>query len=133
MSLTGDSSIAALKELLRGYDFTSISTNELAEVGSILKGRGLVDVYVMDYFISGNQATDERGHQTAKDVKFNAVAMFNQKLGERLGSSLEGYDRSTREGFNEITRGLVRVNHLIAALSYFVNSDQRDLSVSIQA
>jgi hypothetical protein len=129
LNLTSGSSIDDLKNSLKGYDFTSISTNDLAELGSLLYRNGLIDEYMTDFFISGSMATDETGHQTEKDVKFNVIAMFNQKLEERL---VIGRSESA-SGFHEITRGLLRANHAIGALSYFSGSNQNDLSVSIKA
>lgn len=129
LSLTGDFSIAELKSSLKEYDFTSVSTNELANIGSLLYHNGLIGKDMVHFFISGNMAFDERGHQTEKDVKFNAIAMFNQMLDHR--QTLGGSESAV--GFHEITRGLLRVNHAIGALSYFAGSDQNDLSVSIDA
>jgi hypothetical protein len=95
----------------------------------LLYRNGLIDEYMTDFFISGNMAFDERGHQTERDVKFNVIAMFNQKLEERLVIGRSEY----ASGFHEITRGLLRANHAIGALSYFSGSNQHDLSVRIKA
>ncbi|MNI03762.1 hypothetical protein D3C73_566690 [compost metagenome] len=128
LRLNGELSLDELKDSLRGYDFTSVSTYELAKVGSLLRENGLIDNYVSIIFTSGSMATDENGHQAGADVKFNAIAMLNQMLEERLA-----HGTSEAAGFHEFTKGLIRANHVLGALSYFSSSVQSDLSVSIQA
>jgi hypothetical protein len=64
--LKGEGLIGDLKELIRGHDFTSISTNELAKVGSKLYESDLISEHVVCIFISGNMTTDKKGHQTEK-------------------------------------------------------------------
>lgn len=123
-------SVDEFKKSLRGYDFTFISTNELKVIAAMLQERELADVYVMDFLMLGNMAFDSGGRQAQMDVKFNAVAMFSQMLDERMVCRKHWVDKATRKSFDEITRGLVRVNHLIGALSYLVSSDQRDLSIN---
>lgn len=121
-------SLETLKESLKGYDFTSVSTYELAMAGSLLYEHGLLSDDVAHFFTSGRRAYDETGRPTGTDVKFNAIAMFNQMLEGRLA------DNSTQaEGYHRITKGLIKANHVLAALSFFANSAQSDLSVSIQA
>ncbi len=121
---TGALSMAELKESIKEYDFTSISTRELAMVSFLLHENGLINDSASLIFSTGNGAYDERGHQTGKDVKFNAIAMFNQMLEETLAAGTPG--------FKEYTKGLIQVNQVLGALSYFVNSAQSDLFVSIE-
>ncbi|WP_053162016.1 hypothetical protein [Pseudomonas sp. P1.8] len=116
--------MAELKESIKEYDFTSISTRELAMVSFLLHENGLINDSASLIFSTGNGAYDERGHQTGKDVKFNAIAMFNQMLEETLAAGTPG--------FKEYTKGLIQVNQVLGALSYFVNSAQSDLFVSIE-
>ncbi|SEN39429.1 hypothetical protein SAMN04487857_11578 [Pseudomonas sp. ok272] len=118
------------KRLLRGYDFTFISTNELKAIASLLQERELADVYVMDFLMLGNMAFDKYGRQAQMDVKFNAVAMFSQMLDERMVCRKKWVENTSLESFDQITQGLVKVNHLMGALSYFVGSDQSNLSIS---
>lgn len=128
LALNGKLSLDELKNSLKGYDFTSVSTHELAMAGSLLFEHGLLGDDVAHFFTSGRRAYDESGLPTGTDVKFNAIAMFNQMLEERLA------DGGTHaEGFHRITRGLIEANHVLSALSYFANSAKSDLSVSIQA
>ncbi|MCP2019848.1 hypothetical protein [Pseudomonas laurylsulfatiphila] len=128
LKLNDKLSLQALKDSLKGYDFTSVSTYELAMVGSLLRESGLIDKYVSIIFTSGSMATDENGHQAGAHVKFNAIAMLNQMLEDRLS-----HGTTEAAGFHEFTKGLIRANHVLGALSYFANSVQSDLSVSIQA
>ena len=129
LNFTDKYSIDDLKSSLKGYDFTSVTTDELVEVGAIFFEKGLIDSGVFGFFISGNMASDENGHQAARNVKYNAIAMFNQMFEERLAIS----GSYSNPGFHEITKDLLRTNHTIAALSFFAGSDQNDLSVSIKA
>lgn len=129
LNFTSKFSIDDLRSSLKGYDFTSITTDELVEVGAIFYENGLIESGVFGFFISGNMAFDETGHQAARDVKYNAIAMFNQMFEERLAIS----GSYSNPGFHEITNDLLRTNHTIAALSFFAGSDQKDLSISIKA
>jgi len=126
LDLTNELSIEDLKHSLRRYDFSSVSSHELAMAGSLLYESGLIGDEVANFFTSGRMAYDEAGRPTGTDVKFNAIAMFNEMLVDRLENS-EGEAR----GFHEITRSLIRANHVLGALSYFANSAQSELSVSV--
>jgi len=128
LKLAGELSIDELKDSLKGYDFTSVSTYELAMAGSLLYKNGLIGDDVANFFTSGSMAVDENGHAAGTDVKFNAIAMFNQMLEERLA-----HGKTEATGFHEITRGLTRANHVLGALSFFANSGQSSLSVNVQA
>ena len=133
LSLKSESAIGALKDMIRGCDFTSISTNELARIGSRLFELELIDEDVACVFISGNMATDKNGHQTEKDVRFNAIAMFNQKLGDNKAYARAWPMYAHQESFKIVTRMLLGANQAINALSYFANSARNDLFISIQA
>ncbi|MBK5352063.1 hypothetical protein JFU37_06020 [Pseudomonas sp. TH41] len=133
LSLTSEYLFGELKELIRGSDFTSISTNELARIGSRLRELDLIDGHVASVFISGNMATDKYGHQTEKDVKYNAIAMFNQMLDDNKANVRSWPLYAHQESFKVVTRALLGANQAINALSYFATSARNDLSVSIQA
>lgn len=132
LKLTGETSIKALKELIKGSDFTSISTNELARIGTALGELGLIDEHVACLFISGDMATDKNGHQTKRDVKYNAIAMFNEMLDDNRAYAKNPM-YANQESFKIVTRALVSVNQAINALSFFAYSSRDDLSVSVQA
>ncbi|CAI8760014.1 Exopolyphosphatase [Pseudomonas sp. IT-P253] len=133
LGLTSESLIGELKDLIKGCDFTSISTNELARIGSRLGELDLIDDHVACAFISGNMTTDKYGRQTEKDVKYNAIAMFNQMLGDNKAYARTWPMYAQQESFKIITRALLGANQAINALSFFANSAGSDLSVSIQA
>lgn len=133
LKLTSDTLIGELKELIKGYDFTSISTNELAKIGSKLYEIDLIDRHVAGQFISGNMAFDKYGCQTEKDVKYNAIAMFNQMLGDTKAYASTWPMYAHQESFKVVMRALLGANQVINALSYFAHSTSNDLSVSIQA
>lgn len=131
LKLTGEASLTELKNLIRGCDFTSISTNELARIGSKLSELGLIDDHVSSHFISGNMAYDKYGHQTEKDVKYNAIAMFNQKLEDNKAYATSWPMYAQQESFKEVARALLGANQVINALFYFAHSDSSALSISI--
>lgn len=133
LSLKSESAIGALKDMIRGCDFTSISTNELARIGSRLSELELIDEDVACVFISGNMATDKNGHQAEKDVKFNAIAMFNQKLGDNKAYARAWPMYAHQESFKIVTRMLLGANQAINALAYFASSARNDLFISVQA
>lgn len=133
LNLASDTLVGELKDLIRGYDFTSISTNELAKIGSKLYEIELIDGHVASHFISGNMAFDQYGRQTEKDVRYNAIALFNQKLGDNKAYASNWPMYAHQESFKEVTRALLGANQVINALSYFSRSTRNDLSISIQA
>ncbi|VVM47068.1 hypothetical protein PS662_00586 [Pseudomonas fluorescens] len=133
LNLTSDTMIGELKNLIKGYDFTSISTNELAKIGSKLYEVELIDRRVAGQFISGNMTYDEYGFQTEKDVKYNAIAMFNQMLGDTQAYASTWPMYAHQESFKVVLKALEGANQVINALSYFSHSTRKDLSVSIQA
>lgn len=133
LKLTDKTLIDELKELIKGHDFTLISTSELAQIGSRLSELNLIDDHVADMFVSGNMTTDKYGHQTEKDVKYNAIAMFNQMLDDNKSYARTWPIYGYQESFMVVTRALLRANQAISALSYFSHSSRDDLSISIKA
>jgi hypothetical protein len=131
LSLKSESAIGALKDMIRGCDFTSISTNELARIGSRLCELELIDEHVACAFISGSMAFDKNGLSTGRDVKYNAIAMFNQMLGDNKAYAREWPMYAHQDSFKTVTRMLLGANQAINALSYFASSDRNDLSLSI--
>ncbi|WP_321373658.1 hypothetical protein [Pseudomonas extremaustralis] len=133
LNLSGSKAIADLKDSLKGYDLTSISTRDLATIGSKLYESGLINESVASRFTSGTMAFDKNGQQTDKDTKFNAIAMFNQMLGDitQLGQAEPA--NLAQQGFKNSISSLVATNHAVNALAYFVTSAQSDLSVKERA
>ncbi len=134
LKLSDEDKISNLKNFLKNYDMTSISTNDLAKIGTLLYENGLIDQSVNSQFISGSMAFDANGQQTDKDIKFNAIAMFNEMLADTKGVAkanpefvLEGQD-----GYKVALNALVGANQVINALAYFANSSHSNLSVDEQ-
>ncbi len=84
LKLKDQEKINDLRAFLKNYDMTSISTYELKAVGGRLYEAGLIDGNTFSMFISGDGAFDENGHQTKQDVKFNAIALFNETYEDQL-------------------------------------------------
>ncbi|MBV4455754.1 hypothetical protein [Pseudomonas azadiae] len=128
LKLKQQEKIAELKTFLKDYDMTSISTYELKKVGRRLYEADLIDVNTFGMFISGDGASDENGHQTKQDVKFNAIALFNEKYEDQLAYfSTDRY--STQESVTYILGGMKSANQAINALAYFANSAKNTLAV----
>ncbi|NWB98360.1 hypothetical protein HX882_20895 [Pseudomonas gingeri] len=135
LKLNGTDQINQLKDLLKNYDMTPISTNDLAKIGSMLYQNGLIDEQVDSMFISGNNAFDANGQQTDKDVKFNAIAMFNEMLTATQGVAKANpeFAMESQQGYQVALHSLVGANQAINALAYFSNSPHSNLSVSERA
>lgn len=133
LKLTSGTLIDELKDLIKGYDFTLISTNELARIGSKLYESDLIDGHVASKFTSGNMAVDQYGYQTGRDVKYNAIAMFNQMLEDNKAYATNWPMYAHQDSFKVVTAALLGANQAINALHYFAHSTGKDLSVSIHA
>ena len=125
--------ISELKAFLKGYDMTSISTNELKEVGGRLFESGVINSRAFGILTEGNYAFDESGHQTDKDVKFNAIALFNERLEDQIDFFNKNPRIARSDGAAAYLQGMVRANHVINALAYFVKSSKSELSIDEQA
>lgn len=133
LSEAGFTRIQALKAYVRQLDMTSISTKELAELGSKLYEYGLISEGVVGHFIDGRGDSDAFGQSTNRDVKFNAIALFNQKY--------EGYFKVMKDlpgvvgqdCFKSVGPSIIGANHVLSALSFFASSSQSDISFSDRA
>ncbi len=134
LNIKKDEQIADLKKFLKGYDMTNISLNDLKKVGSKLYDNKLIDVEALTVFIAGRRVFDHDGKQAEKDVKFNAIALFDQRFEEQT-AALDGYSEKTKQepGFAAWRKGMIVANQAINALAYFINSSQNDLSVDEKA
>ena len=112
---------------------TSISTDELKEVGSRLYDSKIIDVQAFLMFISGDGASDANGRQTNTHVKLNAIALFDEKLTDYLAFVKSNPDVKRSQGIPEYIQGMVAANRAINALAYFANSSKNDLSVEERA
>lgn len=84
-------------------------------------------------FISGLGAFDANGQQAETDVKYKAIALFNEKLEDYL-SFLESHpNMKWSQGIPEYVQGMFAANHAINARAFFVNSSRSDLSIEERA
>ena len=125
--------LADLKDFLKKYDMTSISTDELKQVGSRLFNSKIIDDQAFRMFISGDGASDANGRQTNTHVKFNAIALFDEKLEDYLAFVDSNPDVRRSQGIPEYIQGMVDANRAINALLYFAHSPKDDLSVEEHA
>lgn len=132
LNLGKQEQISQLKDFLKGYDMTSISTDELKTVGAKLYEHGLIDTDTFTVFITGDGATDANGQQAHTDVKFNAIALFNERRDDHVAYFAN--DHYSDKTFAASTiRGLTHANQAINALAYFANSSHDTLLVSERA
>ncbi len=121
--------IIELKKFLKNYDMTSISTDELKAVGRRLYDSKMINERSFGMFISGNGASDIKGNQTDTHIRFNAIALFNEKLEDTIAYFNSDPSIIRREGATDHLQGMINANHAINALSYFINSSRSNLSI----
>lgn len=124
LRLVSSQKVDDLKSVLRTYDFTNVSTNELREIGSRLYENGLIDREVRGMLASGRGAFDINGIQTHMDEKFNAIALFYEDLQGTIENLSD--DPTTCGDILNISK---KTNQVLNALAYFSRSAQSDLSV----
>ncbi|MCR4538393.1 hypothetical protein NUV89_08300 [Pseudomonas sp. 18.1.10] len=133
LKLTDTKQIVELKAFLKKYDMTSISTDELKVVGSLLYKNEMISRRSFGMFISGDGASDANGKQTDTHVKFNAIALFNEKLEDTIAHFNSDPAIPRREGATDYLQGMVDANHAINALAFFINSNSSNLSIDERA
>lgn len=97
--------LADLKQFLKGYDMTSISTDELKVVGRRLYESNIIDASAFGIFTFGDGAFDANGKQTNTQVKFNAIALFNEKLDDYLDFVKSNPSVGRSQGIPEYIKG----------------------------
>jgi hypothetical protein len=128
---TGDQEkISQLKDFLKDYDMTSISTAELKKVGRRLLDEGMISERAFGMFISGDGASDANGRQTNTHVKFNAIALFNEKLEDTKAFFKSEPAVARQDGAMDHLQGMIDANQAVAALAYFVKSSNNDFSIN---
>ena len=133
LSEAGFTRIQALKAYVRQLDMTSISTKELAELGSKLYEYGLISEGIVGHFIDGRGDSDASGQSTNRDVKFNAIALFNQKYEGYLKVMKDLPGVVGQDCFKSVGPSIVGANHVLSALSFFASSSQSDISINDRA
>ncbi|WP_032803564.1 hypothetical protein [Pseudomonas synxantha] len=132
LQLNDNNQITQLKAYLKDYDMTSISSDDLRKVGRTLFEHEMIDIYAFRMFIGGNLHTDAKGVPTETHVKFNAIALFNERLVE-YSEFLEDNPATANEHTLRWRQGMVAANHAMGALVYFVNSSNTALSIDEKA
>lgn len=122
-----------LKEMIKKLDMTAISTKELALLGAKLSEAGLINSDATSLFIEGNRDCDINGQPIRRDVKFNAVALFNQRYEGQLEFNKKQPAWADHIELKSILDDIKLSNHLLAALSYFADSSKGSLSFNIRA
>lgn len=126
--------VTDLKKFLKNYDMTSISTNDLKKVGRKLYENNLITEEAFSVFLYGSMAFDRNGRQTDTHIKFNAIALFDERLQDHT-AFLDTYTEKTKKepGFLPWKQGMVIANQAINALAYFAYSSRHDLSIDEKA
>jgi hypothetical protein len=106
---------------------------ELRAVGRRLYNSELISYRSFGMFITGDGANDAFGKPTDTHVKFNAIALFNEKLEDTLAFFKKEPSLAQSEGASDHLQGMVDANHAINALLYFANSKSTDLSIDERA
>ena len=68
-------------------------------------------------FSEGINALDNKGRQPNHDVKFNAIALFNERLEEQIDFFEKNPRIARSDGAADYLQGMVRANHVINALA----------------
>lgn len=113
---------------------TNITNMELKKVGRKLYENKLISEQAFGVFIEGTSAVDKDGHQADLHVKFNAIALFDQRLEDQT-SWMPTYtaEQKSQPLFWPWRQGMIDANRAINALAYFANSASNDLSVDERA
>lgn len=123
--------ISELKIFLKDYDMSSISTDELKKVGRRLYDSGVIDVEAFGMFIAGDLANDEKGRPTNTHVKFNAIALFNERLKDYDNFLIDNPKLATQDNL-AWRRGMLIANQAVGALAYFANASHDNFSIDEQ-
>ena len=133
LRLSNQEKISQLKAFLKDYDMTSISTDELKLVGRKLYDEGMISRRAFWMFIEGDGASDANGFQTNTHVKFNAIALFNEKLEDTKAFFKSEPAVARQDGAMDHLQSMISANHAVNALTYFIKSANSDLSIQEQA
>jgi hypothetical protein len=126
--------LAEFKETVKGVDFTAITQQELGKIGLSLFQHGLIGENTLAQLVRGNEVFDESGQQVEKDVPFNALELYAQRLqAQQDYAGGEGkYDHNAELGYGlakEMVRQNAQATQVLYALSYFANSQAAEIGV----
>ena len=132
LKLIDKEKIDDLKSFVKGFDMTSISSDDLKKVGRALYKNDIIDFESYGLFMSGNLTTDEKGYRINTDVKFNAIALFSERL-EEYTTFLKDYPVHVNTFTRGVQKGMITANHALAALAHFSVSARNDFFISERA
>lgn len=125
LKLTQDD-LKPLKEQLSSVELTSISQEELANVGGLLFQRGLINESVLGALVLANADFDASGNQQNTDKKFDALEYFDHQLTESSKQLALG-DLAYASGNDQLRQ----VNQVLGVLNFFTHSDARKLGLDL--
>lgn len=122
-------SLANFKEFVKGYDFTSITQKELAEISIKLYNNNLIDLETAGHLILGDANFNADGTQII-DTKFNALELFSSNLeGQKKWAS----SATSVEGIYNSRAEVAKTNKAVGvlfSLAYFSNSNAFSIGVN---
>ncbi|MCG6539534.1 hypothetical protein MCB86_05505 [Pseudomonas sp. KSR10] len=125
-------SLAKIKEIVKEYDFTSITQKELAVLSLELYENELIDLQTASHLSLGDAKFNADGTQIT-DTKFNALELFANTLEGQQGWASGA---STAEGIYNAKAEVAKTNKAVGALfsfAYFSNSDATSIGVNEKA
>lgn len=122
-------SLAQVKEIVKGYDFTAITQKELAELSVKLLNEELIDLETAGHLALGDANFNEDGKMIT-DTKFNALEFFSASLeGQKSWAS----GATSVEGIYNAKAEVAKTNKAVGvlfSLAYFSNSNASQLGVN---
>ena len=128
LKLRDKEQIDELKNLVKNFDMTSISSRDLKMLGGMLYRSDIIDFEGYELFMDGNLTADDKGRRIETHVKFNAIALFNERL-EEYSTFLKKHPGDVNKFTLESRQGMVTANRALGALTYLSNSARNGLLV----
>ncbi|WP_312904262.1 hypothetical protein [Stutzerimonas nitrititolerans] len=125
-------SLAKIKEMVKDYDFTSITQKELAVLSLELYENELIDLQTASHLSLGDANFNADGTQIT-DTKFNALELFTHNLEGQLGWASSA---GTAESIYNAKAEVAKTNKAVGALfsfAYFSNSNATSIGVNEKA
>lgn len=128
LKLRDKEKIDELKYYVKDFDMTSISSQDLKKIGHILYRSDIINFQDYAMFMDGNLTEDEKGRRIDTHVKFNAIALFSERL-EDYSAFLKKYPGDVNKHTLGVRQGMITANRALGALTYFSNSARNGLFV----
>ncbi|MNR22703.1 hypothetical protein D3C85_1396720 [compost metagenome] len=127
-----EKNLAKIKEIVKGYDFTSITQKELAELSVKLYNKELIDLETTGHLSLGDANFNADG-TAITDTKFNALEVFSNNLkGQKIWAS----GATSVEGIYNAKAEVAKTNKAVGvlfSLAYFSNSNASNIGVNEKA